>query len=264
MTKKTLAWLVVMVWAFALRSEAALVIEPAYVTMDLNQDRNSGAFIIKNTSDQEERYRAKAVHFVVPENGGLAEVPANEYSLANWVKFNPKEFVLPPNSSRMVRFSIIPDTKLKNREYWGAIEFTPLQVAHVTSKDEKGRTFNLQVSNVILVPIYGFGKGIPYSGQVKEISVKREKDILRAIVKLENTGEGNLRFDGDLKIIDARGQMLEEVPLQKIIVFTKNSRILKIKLSKVADPGNYIARINFKSSEEHSKAGIAYEAKFTL
>ncbi|OGW83596.1 MAG: hypothetical protein A2987_02905 [Omnitrophica bacterium RIFCSPLOWO2_01_FULL_45_10] len=244
--------------------EAILVIEPALVKTELTQGRATGAFVIKNTGDEEERYRAKAVHFVVTKEGALKEVPLDEYSLAGWIKFNPKEFVLPPKTSRMVRFSVIPQGKVATREYWGAIEFMPLKGSNVKAEDGKGHIFNLQVLSVILVPIYGFVDGTLYSGRIDDISIKKLKDKTYLYCGVTNTGDGILRLKGSCQILDSSGTVVEEIGLKHIIAFTKKERLVKSEIKTPLKPGTYRARVNLASQDSHSKVTLVEEANFYL
>lgn len=245
-------------------AEAALVIEPALIKLELNQNRSSGAFIIKNTGDKEERYRAKSVHFILTPEGGLKETDPDEHSLAGWVKFNPKEFVLPPQTSRVVRFSVIPEGKVRSREYWGAIEFMPLQGAKVISQDNKGQSFNLEVLSVVLVPIYGYVEGTKYSGAVKDIGFRNEKGKAYVYSSFLNTGDGVLRLTGACRIIDSSGSVVDEIGLKSVVVFTGSERIIRSAVKKTLPPGRYRAKIDLKSSDPHSKVELSAETEFNL
>lgn len=243
---------------------AALVIEPALIEMELSQNRSSGAFIIKNVGDKEERYRAKAVHFLLTPEGGIKEVKPDEYSLADWVKFNPKEFVLPPKTSRVVRFSVMPQGKLRPKEYWGAIEFMPLSGAKVISQDSKGRSFNLEVLSVVLVPIYGHVDGTQYSGAIKDVRFKKDKEKLYVLCDVINTGSGVVRMNGSCQITDASGSVVDEIALKAVVAFAKSSRIVRAGLKKELAPGKYRARINLKSADPRSKMELTDEIEFTI
>ncbi len=82
---------------------AGIAISPAVVRLSLDKKRPAGQFIIRNVGDTTERYRINARHFLYGENGALQIVEPDEHSLVPWIKFNPKEFTLPPKSRRAVR-----------------------------------------------------------------------------------------------------------------------------------------------------------------
>ena len=246
--------------ALAPKAEAALVIEPAWIQQKLTQKRISGVFYLRNVGAQEERYRATAVHFIVNEKGSLQVLPPDDRSLAKWIKFNPTEFVLPPKSSRMVRYSIIPQGKLKDREYWCAIQFVPLKGQKVTSKDKDGRDLKLEVLSVILVPIYGLVEGTKFSGEFTSLEAKQDKDDLAMLFKIKNTNEGVLRLSGTCQIMDSAGKMVKEVPVKNVAVFPKIERSNAVHIQEKLAPGKYTAKIILHNKEE--KISLSRETSF--
>ena len=249
----------------AQKAEAVLVIEPALIKQKLTQKRSSGSFYIRNVGDQEERYRATAVHFTVGEKGGLQVIPPDDHSLAKWIKFNPTEFVLPPKSSRMVRYSIIPQGKLKEREYWGAIQFMPLKGQKVTSKDKAGRDFSLEVMSIALVPIYGTVAGTKFSGQLTSVAAKQEKDKVAITFLVKNTNEGVLRLSGVCQFVDDNGKMAKEVALKRVVVFPQTTRLTNLDFPEKLAAGKYTVRIILNNKEEKvsltGETGFIYEQK---
>lgn len=255
-----LTLLLLFMGALAQKAEAALVIEPALIKQKLTQKRSSGSFYIRNVGDQEERYRATAVHFIVGEKGNLQVIPPDDRSLAKWIKFNPTEFVLPPKSSRMVRYSIIPQGKLKEREYWGAIQFMPLKGQKVTSKDNAGRAFSLEVMSIALVPIYGTVDGTKFSGQLTSVEAKQEKDKVKILFLIKNTNEGVLRLSGVCRIGASNGKMVKEVALKRVVVFPQKDRLTDLDIQEKLVTGKYTARIMLNNKEE--KVSLTGEANF--
>ncbi len=237
-----------MVFARPAAIDAALVIEPALINLKLSQKRASGVFFVRNTSDTEERYRAATVHFTVTRKGGLSIIPSDEYSLAQWIKFNPTEFVLPPKSSRMVRYAVIPRGKLKPREYWGAIQFVPLKGKTFQSAPVEGRSVGIEVVTVILVPIYGLVEGTEFSGQMNHLSARQDKDGLQIGFIISNTGEGVLRLSGGCQIIDPSGNVVKEVEIEKLVVFPHAERIFTMDVKEPLLPNSYTVRIALKSA----------------
>ena len=250
---------------FILDGEATLVIDPAFIKIDLSGKRSSGDFLLKNTGEEEIRYRAKAVYFTLHADGGLAEVTPDEYSLTDWIKFNPKEFTLPPKSSRAVRyFIIIPPGKLLPREYRGAIEFTPLKTAKIQSQDNEGHKFNLQVVSIILVPVYGYVKNTKYSGTLSDILVDNGKDEVVISSEIFNTNDGILRLNGEYQITAPSGKKIEGKDFKKVVVFQKNKRTLKTTIKKPAEIGQYVVRLHMKSYDRRAPVELTQETKFNL
>lgn len=246
-------------------AKAALIIEPALIQIDLTQKRSSGTFVIKNTGDKEERYRAKAVHYIFTPEGAIKRVAPDEYSLAEWIKFNPKEFTLPPKSSKAVRYSVIPQGKLKTHEYWCAIEFVPLEHAQYKTSDDKGRTFNIAIVSVIMVPIHGLMEGVQYSGEIKRIYVeKSKKGDLYLHCAVANTGGGALGFQGTYTITDSSGNKVVDQAPFSVEVYPGSERISKTKINTELASGKYSVQINLTSNSSRANISLSDESEFTI
>ncbi|MDD5491566.1 MAG: hypothetical protein PHV60_02660, partial [bacterium] len=181
-------------------------------------------------------------------------------SLAKWIKFNPTEFVLPPKTSRIVRYYIIPQGKLKEREYWCAIQFVPLKGQKITSKDKEGRDLKLEVLSVILVPIYGLVDGTKFSGELTTLEAKQDKDKLQMLFKVKNSNEGVLRLSGTCQILDSEGKIVKEVPVKNVAVFPKIERSNSVYIDEKLAPGKYTVKLILRNKEE--KISLARETSF--
>ena len=235
-----LIWMsLVLLWFFSLVAEAAISIQPAYLRVDLTNNNPSGSFTVSNKSKETQRFRAKALHFKLSESGSISPTKPDEYSLAKWVKFNPKEFTLPPNSSRKIRFSILKKHTGKPREYWGAIEFTPLSDARYTGGDDT-KQMQFRVVTKILVPIYGSMAGIHYAGTLSDIDSALDKGKTRMSVMIKNEGDGILRLQGNGRLLDKdTGETVLSVPISKVVVLPQQSRRLNVFSKEQISAGNY-------------------------
>jgi len=232
-------------------ANASLGARPAYLFVDLEKRNPSGTFTVTNMSDDTQTYRANAIHFAISEKGSVHPVPADDYSLAKWVKFNPKEFTLAPKTSREIRFTIIIKKNLKPREYWGAIEFMPLKgVKYSGDTDEGGRQMNFEVLSALLIPIYGSTNGIDYEGEVSDITAERVKDKTGFTALVENTGTGVLRLKGELEILDATsGKVSLKTPVNIFNVMPHQKRRIKILGKESLPGGRYTAMLRLKQSK---------------
>ncbi|NNL57269.1 MAG: hypothetical protein HKO71_05925, partial [Pseudomonadales bacterium] len=168
---------------------AGIAVEPAYISLNFDKGRASGRFVITNTGDTEERYRVIASHFTFSEQGALSLAEPNEHSMAEWIKFNPKEFSLPPKSKRVVRYVVLPKGKLQDGQYWAAMELESLEGRNYSTSDGGGRTFNLKVVPSVLAPIYGAAGKIERDYTVDKLDLTtsdRNKKVLE--VRLSNIG----------------------------------------------------------------------------
>jgi len=234
-----------------LASQASLGARPAYLFVDLNKRNPSGTFTISNLGDTKQTYRARAIHFELKEDGSIFPVKPDDYSLAEWIKFNPKEFTLPPHTSRLVRFTIVASThKLKPREYWGAIEFTPLTGASFTNTDKQGRKMEFKVITALLIPIYGEMPGIVYDGSIKDVSAEQDGSHLKLSAMIANTGQGGLRISGNWKIFDKEsGKLVKTVKTGKSLILPQQRRHLVTKTDEVIPAGQYTVILTLQYSD---------------
>ncbi len=98
-------------------ARADLSIAPAYVEVVLGKGPTTGSFHISNLADRDERFRMNILYFVYAVNGTFAPVPSGEFSLADWIKLNPRELDIAAKSERTVRFAIMPPKGIAPGEY---------------------------------------------------------------------------------------------------------------------------------------------------
>ena len=243
-------------WPVAAR--ANLGAQPGYVFVDLSKENPSGRFIVSNNGEEKQTYRARAIHFALTKGGSIMPIKPDEYSLAPWIKFNPKEFTLPPKSSRVIRFTIIRDeSKIRQHEYRGAIEFTPLTGASFKSKaDKKGRAMEFKVITALLIPIYGEMPGTVYGGRISDIGAEHSKKHLSLSAIVKNTGGGSLRATGVWQISGVgTGDVVKTVPVQLFTVFPTEERYLTTTISDTLPPGRYSIKLSLKYHRGETLSG---------
>lgn len=244
---------------------AGLGARPAYLFVNLEKHNPSGTFTVTNVGNKSQTFRANAVHFAITEKGAVEPVKPDGYSLAKWIKFNPKEFTLTPHSSREIRYSIIRRHKLKPREYWGAIEFMPLKGQKYTGKtDASGHKMSFQVLTALLIPIFGQTTGITYSGSVSDITAKDIKQKTGYTALVVNKGSGVLRLQGNLEILDKKtGANISTAKVGIFNVLPEQKRRIKIFGSDKLAKGLYTAIIRLKQSGP-KKLILSYQQEIKL
>ncbi len=230
-------------------SWAGLSISPAYVEVSFDKGRPVGEFLISNLGDDEERYRIKAVHFVMTKDGALNRIPPDEHSLAAWVKFNPTEFTLGPKTKRAVRYVVVPQGSLKAGEYWGAMELESLKTMTASGKDEKGREYNIEVIPTILVPMFGKFGNVRYQGVVKEATIAQGQSDQSLRVLLSNTGDGRLLVEGQYVIMDRAGQEIQKGQLGRFYLLPGMEQVAASRLTSKLPSGTYKVRVDCRSPQ---------------
>lgn len=243
-----------------LPARADLAAQPAFVFVKLDKRNPSGRFVLSNTGSTAQTFRARATHFLLTEDGSIMPVKPDEYSLAEWIKFNPKEFTLPPKSSRVIRFTVVQNGRnLRPHEYWGAIQFTPLTGATYTSKpDKSGRTVSVKVITDVLIPIYGEMHETVYGGRISDITAGQSKKELTMAAMIANTGGGGLRLSGDWKIYDAgTGDLVKTIPVKFLLILPKQKRHLKTTVADHLPAGKYsiMLSLNYKDGKTKTLSG---------
>ena len=234
-------------WAGA--AQADLSIAPSHVEVNLDKGMPSGVFEIANKGDTEARYRIQATDFNIDSRGVMEVGKPNERSMSSWIVFNPKEFTLPPHSTRKVRFAISPKGKLQAGEYWAAMELESLDTVRQTIKDDGGREMVVEVVPCIIVPIYGkYGKlrlrGI--SKEIKVVSSGKGKTIEAWVA---NTGEGRFRIKGQYEIVSESGKVVEKGDLGKGLIFPGGNLKFLVAVKTEMETGTYSIKVRYESEE---------------
>jgi hypothetical protein len=223
-----------------------LAVSPAYLELDLDEGRPSGTFVVTNVTDHELRCRAQTIHYVLSETGQLETIPPDQHSLAPWIKFNPKEFTLPPKATQNVRYSVIPNGKLETGEYWGGIYFEPLDAEKANLVDSlSGVTRTIRVIMSIVVPILGKYGDFEVSARVDflEATVADTVVVIKSV--LTNTSLGALRLGGEYDIVDSAGQIVATGKLADAFILPAKGLIMNTWVKQQISPGAYTARLRY-------------------
>ena len=249
----------VCLWTAGLRADIA--IKPAFVEVNMEEGRPSGTFLVSNLGDKEERFRVNALYFNYTEEGGLKKSQAGDYSLASWIRFNPRELTLAPGTQRAVRFAIIPRGKLEPGEHWAAMELESLAVNEMLSDEKSGRSMKVKVMITIVAPIFGTVGKTSYAGQVKDLHVQVENGavVLKALIAA--TGSGRLQVKGDYEIVDASGKTVDSSPFAAGYVFRGAQRWFTRKITAALPKGEYTVKVSVVSP--HLEQPVVKEATIT-
>lgn len=222
---------------------AGLAITPAYVVLELDKGRPAGTFLIRNTGNSEERFRINAVHFDISERGAYSIKSPTPDQLGAWIKFNPKELVLPAKTERKVRFVVAPRSKVAPGEYRAAMELESLKVNKSTAEVE-GRTLHLNTMTSILVPIFAHSGELSYSAEPKGVQMTSENGKSEIRGAIQNTGSANLIVEARYVIEDMSGNVVDEGKLGRNHVLPGNLRIFSGPVPDL-DSGKYKLRVDF-------------------
>ncbi|MCY2929536.1 MAG: hypothetical protein NTV86_08590 [Planctomycetota bacterium] len=219
-------------------ARGGLSVTPAYIEVKLDEGRPSGTFQIGNNGDKPERYRIEATFFAFGKDRELLRPESSPYSLAPWLTFNPKEIVVAPNTSRTIRFIIVPRGTLQPGEYWAGMEIVSLESRTSVGKDDKGREFKIEVVPSILVPIFATFGNVQYKGGMKDVFLRPGPAGHALGVSLANLGQGRLLTTVDYKLLDAAGKAVAEGQVAKSYIFRES----ELRLDNSLPPGLTLAK----------------------
>jgi len=249
-------------------SWANVSVSPAIVSVDIKKGRPSGRFEISNTGEEEQRYRVLATHFEQTASGGLNVIPPDENSLAPWIKFNPREFTLPPKSRKVIRYVIAPRGKLDKKTYWAAMELESLKSKEYKSpKMEDGNQYSVQVVPSLLVPMFATVGKLHYEGKIFGSRVLTTENGPQLQIDIANHGEGNLALRGTYQVLkQARPPMIGEEVIAEdklgsgLILPNAKRRMKTLIPGKELTPGQYTVRASYTA--EGLESALAKDLTF--
>lgn len=252
-----------LIFPYSPYSWAAVAIAPAYIETIFSQGKATGQFLITNTGDKEERYRIKATHFTFDANGSLDTIPADANSIASLIKFNPKEFSLPPKSKKTIRFVIIAgDAKAAAREYWGAMELISLETNLIKQQGAAGRSMSIKIIPAILVPIFVTSGDVTNQASLSDLKITLGEAGLTAEALVSNQGQGHLLIEGAYQLLDSANAVIEEGRLGRDYILPESVRRFS-NVIKVSPPkGDYTLKVEYTAPQ--LEAPISQSIKCTL
>jgi len=240
-------------------ARAALSISPAFVDVSLDKGRPTGRFEITNLGDETERFRINTMHFVFSKDGGLKQMRPDEHSLAQWIRFNPKEFELRPKSRQVVRFVILAPGGLKPGEYWAGMEVEPLKTTVGAGKDAAGRQFQIEVVSTILVPIFGTVGKTSARGLIRQVNFASHPrgPVLQSVVA--NMGSSRLVATGKYTIRDSSGKLVAEGHTGKAYILAGTERRFSSFIRTPLEEGQYTVAVQYSCPQ--LKQDLTHEQK---
>ena len=224
---------------------------PAYLSLKMNERNLSGKFVVTNLKEESQRFRVNTTHWMMNNNYRLVKVPPDDNSLVEWIKFNPKEFTIAAHESRTVRYTIMKPKKELNGEFWGGVEFEPLQqnVVRAESKTDKA-TASIQVLTTFLVPVFVELGQINRKGSLESIQIYQDSTnyIIGCLVK--NLGNAALRLRGHYSIYDEANQEKRKGIFSPVLVLPECQIQHKTLMDGTLPPGKYRIEANFENKSK--------------
>lgn len=248
-------------WAQEMPTSGQVGITPEKFIIDLDEGPRIHAYRLINMGSKPIRVAVDVTSFDMDEKNRLVRVPPDETALENWVVINPLEVEIPPNDSRVVRFSIRPAMELPEGEYRMAMQFRQMRLpeadtGHDLDEDASGLVFRSRFN--IRSAIYATVGSIERTGRV--LDHRLEADTLW--LKVRNTGNGHIRLAGNWALWsrDGSGNARTEPPLYQgrlaaRPVMPGDTRWLPVPLGESIAPGDYRIRLDARIGDQEIRDG---------
>ena len=250
MTRKIMYMLMLL---FTLMSLAVGQVTISPTSLFLSSHRRFETILIMNTSAvaQEVKLSWQFGYPKASEAGDVSYIygdtlKAAEYSVAEWIRSFPKNFILEPGARQTVRVTVKPPHKLQDGTYWCRLKTTSSPVSPPVGSPQPG-SISTNISfqfNQITGVFYQTGDlntGIQITGVRHSINDQN----LRVITDYKKSG--NSPFLGSLrvKIFDAVGEIVKD---EKVLVsiYFDGLRRLDLDISNLP-MGSYEYEVSYSS-----------------
>lgn len=195
---------------------------------------------VMNKSPSPLRIKVYPLNWHLKEDGNPVFLEADEetspYSCSSWIKVNPQDFRISPESNMAVRYQIsVPETA-EEGGYWAGISFE--NVPPVRPGEQPRAVFSR--GRIVYIVYVTVGKVIP-EAKINEIEISFNEDIPEFDIMVENTGKTYFRTKGSLEILDQNEKVTAAIEFPDVPVLRESRRIIKLKPENKIPPGNYLA-----------------------
>lgn len=238
--------------------EAAVRVEPARIILTSKLGaQNTGVIEVVNNGEKEAMLQAFLYDWSLDDKDGLKTYQAGtlDTTLNNYIKFNPRSFIIEPGKKQLVRFTISTPEDL-DKELRGIVFFEQEIQA---PQDGSGALVKTQIGSVIyLVPEY-----VEYNFRINEVRFATIESPQRCLIIVENMGKAHLRFNINYKIIDSTNQLIEEDTLDTNVLLPDYERGLAFNFNNEMKPGDYklLLTFNFINDKKSAEYEIPFQIK---
>jgi P pilus assembly chaperone PapD len=253
---------------------AAYQINPLRLEVNYQPQRKttSSVVTIQNTSDETLRLKAYLENWSIDEEGRITNEDS-AYSLpSESVRFNPKEFEIPPGESQIVRLGITLPENLTDGEYRKLLFFEDLK-----PKTQLIDTGNSKVGASIVVKqriglaIYVYKGQLQPAAKVEQFACTFTNGRLKPDIRLINPGNRHYRANGSIVISQlSQGKYVpvSEHSLQDlgdIIVLPASKLHVEppvITEEKLTKPGKY--KVELSLADKENPKNLPLESSYEL
>jgi len=210
-------------------------------------------FIVMNGTDVAQEVSLE-YQFGYPDADSLGNIFINyedrqmeeKYSIADWIRGFPRNFIIEPGQRRVVRLTVRPQKQLPEGMYWARIKTRSTPVSpEIGMQQQSGITTQITVQFEQVTPVF-YKVGNPITGiNIRDVRVVNENGATVVSADVERLGNAPYLGTVTMNILDENGNQVGEVMNLVSVYF---DRKLRLALDTGDLPaGRYQSNIRFES-----------------
>lgn len=254
------------------------MVTPSRVVFD---DRTRSAQVtLMNTGSEAGTFRVSFIRQNMTENGQFIAVESNEKGMFSdpMIRFSPRQLILPPGQSQVVRLMLRKPKELAKGEYRSHMLFQNLPKTSGTSLEDSIKAKESKTITVEIIPVVGISIPIIVRhGKLEDNLTLNNARLIpgteanpRASISVDMHRDGNRSVYGDFRAVFTPndGGSPEVIALANgVAVYTPNVlRQFSIPMSTPVGTSlsNGTIRIVFLESGKNEETGLIAETKLSL
>lgn len=166
----------------------------------------------------------------------LLDAVSTQRSASNWLRFNPRQFTIPPGEAQIIRFAVTLPPQAAAGEYRTAI------VLETKEEFELSESFYYQPIFAILV--YVNVPEVKRIGHLSEITVTiDDQDNYLLHGRLSSAGNAHVRAEGEFRLRDQHGLIVKNEKLGKRVILPGKNLDFQLNLGNDLMKGEYQGEI---------------------
>lgn len=245
-----------------------LMVAPTRVVFD-GKTRSAQVTVI-NSGDATGTYRIKVVNKRMTEDGQVEDVESpnpDELFADKMIRFSPRQVVLEPGKSQVVRLSLRKPAKLKEGEYRSHLLFQAIPEDAGTdikaAVEQKGISVKLSAIISVSIPVivrHGETKASVIFTSIEYQPAADDKSSPTLLLELKRTGNQSVYGDFLTEYVNSQGNSIVVSQINGVAIYTPNKkRTIKIPLKAL--PGvelkNGVVNVYYRSPQKQGGAVLA-------
>lgn len=264
--------LIITLLLFLLGSEvyaaSQLMVAPTRIVFD-GKSRSAQVTVI-NSGDTTGTYRIKVVNKRMTEDGQVKDVESpnpDELFADKMIRFSPRQVVLEPGKTQVVRLSLRKPAKLKDGEYRSHLLFQAIPENAGTdiqsAVNQKGINVKLTAIVSVSIPVivrHGDTNASVAFTSIKHQAAMDDKSTPTLLLELERTGNQSVYGDFLTEYVNSQGNSIVVSQINGVAIYTPNKK-RTVKIPLTVPPGvelkNGVVKVYYRSPQDKGGAVLA-------